>query len=326
MGGVRLVNNNVLVAEISGKRAGTKKERPTEKFKINYPHIIISNNSEGYESEWDIVNVPDDYVDWYKSNIRQSENAWYAQMNRSYAIKYAKEHGYDYLVQLDDNITLLEIAYQIKKDGFSKRYRRISKNDTMVDDVIDVLVDVLKYTNAGMTGLNLASLSIPNEQVLSERYCYSFFCLDLEKIPDIFHGDFEDDIEFRLKCAQMNVPVIQLPFIRYGKTGQHSGKDETGMRASYTQAGVLRGEHMRHLYGDKYSCGLTSKSNSTSNKAGETGITYFKHKLKPFKVGVTVKNKEAIEQSIASLLKKYAPEVKKEAKIKEKKLHKGTQN
>ena len=63
--------------------------------------MIISNNSEGYTSTWPIVNVPDDYKQWYVENIKNSENAWYAPMNRSYAIKYAREKGYDYLVQLD---------------------------------------------------------------------------------------------------------------------------------------------------------------------------------------------------------------------------------
>lgn len=85
---------DVLVVEISGKRPGSKKERPTEKYQINYNKLIISNNSDGYNTEWDIVNVPADYQEYYIKNYKQSENAWYAPMNRSYAIKYAKEHGY----------------------------------------------------------------------------------------------------------------------------------------------------------------------------------------------------------------------------------------
>lgn len=111
--------SKVLVVEISGKRPGTSAQRPTEIFKIGYDHLIISNNSDGYETEWPIVMVPEDYAAWYKANVKTSENAWYAPMNRSYAIKYAREHGYDYLVQLDDNIIYLELAYVSDgKDGY----------------------------------------------------------------------------------------------------------------------------------------------------------------------------------------------------------------
>ena len=101
-------NREILIVEISGKRPGNKEARPTEKIKTKYDHLIISNNSEGYDTEWDIVNVPDEYKEWYVNNVKCSENAWYAPMNRSYAIKYAREHGYKYLVQLDDNIVRLE--------------------------------------------------------------------------------------------------------------------------------------------------------------------------------------------------------------------------
>ena len=49
------MRDDILVVEISGKRAGDKSARPTEKFDIQYPHLIISNNSEGYISDWEIV-------------------------------------------------------------------------------------------------------------------------------------------------------------------------------------------------------------------------------------------------------------------------------
>lgn len=81
---------DVLIAEISGKRAGGVKQRPTESFDYDFDKVIISNNSDGYETDWNIVNVPEDYVNWYKTNVKSSESAWYAPMNRSYAIKYVK--------------------------------------------------------------------------------------------------------------------------------------------------------------------------------------------------------------------------------------------
>src|SRR5699024_12239043 len=82
---------------------------------------------------------------------------------------------------------------------------------------IDYLVEVLKYTNAGMAGMNVDGASIPNDDFLRERYVYSFFALKLDIIPDYFQGDFEDDIEFRLKLKQKNIPVISVCRFRYCK-------------------------------------------------------------------------------------------------------------
>lgn len=305
----------ILVAEISGKRPGTSKNRPTEKFSIKYDKLIISNNSDGYETDWEIVNVPQDYVDWYKENCKTSDNAWYAPMNRSYAIKYAREHGYDYLVQLDDNITKLEICYVIKEDGnIQRRYRAVNRVD-MMNDYIKMLVSVLEHSNAAMSGCQLNGIGTPDDAFLVERYCYSFFALNLKTCPDIFHGDFEDDIEFRLKCAEKKLPVLQISCFRYSKTSQHtSKKDESGNRAAYNAVGIQRGEHMRVLHGDVYSCGHASKSASVT--AQTDGRKYFKHKLKPVKVGAMLRNKWELEKQMADVFDKYANPVEDKVIIK----------
>ena len=307
----------ILVVEISGKRPGGVSARPTEKMEITYDHLIISNNSEGYETEWDIVNVPEDYVEWYKENVRMSETAWYAPMNRSYAIKYAREHGYDYLVQLDDNITALEIVYQIKEDGILHKYRRGGGGQDMVNDFISFMGVVADNTNAAMVGMQLNGSASPHADFLGERYCYSFFLLDLKSCPDIFHGDFEDDIEYRMKCAEMGLPIIKIMPFRYSKKGQLSSKDESGNRAAYTKAGLKRGEHMRVLHGDLYSCGYSYKTASTTTK---TDGQFFKHRVKSFKVGTQTKGTEQINRAFLELLKKYAEPHEDRAIIKEKRL------
>ena len=313
------MNKEVLVVEISGKRPGNSDARPTEKNNIKYDKVIISNNSDGYETDWDIVNVPEDYVEWYKSNIKNSDNAWYAPMNRSYAIKYAREHGYKYLIQLDDNIVMFQIAYstKYKENGIlcKKEYRATSKSgdNEMLNDFIDVLVETLKQTNAGIAGCNMTGAAVPGDDYLSERYCYSCFALKLDVIPDVYHGDFEDDIEFRLKLNQMNIPSVQNGILMYGKTGQAINKDLTGCRAEYLKAGVKRGEHMRKLYGDIYKAGVSSFSNRAGKQEVDEEITYFRHKIKPIKLGVIVKDQKAIDKKMNQLFKKYA--VKKENKL-----------
>ena len=320
------MSNKILVVEISGKRPGNSNKRPTEKINIKYDKIIISNNSEGYETNWKIVNVPEEYKEYYKENFKTSENAWFAPMNRSYAIKYAKENGYKYLIQLDDNITILQIAYIIKDDtknlNFKKEYRATSRsgdNSNMMNDFIDMLVETLKYTNAGVAGCNMTGASMPGDAFLRERYCYSLFAMDLDRIPEEYHGDFEDDIEFRLKLAQMNVPMLQVCPLAYGKTAQAINKDLSGCRAEYLKVGVNRGKNMRRLYGNIYRAGVSSYSNRKGKQEINENIQYFRHKLKKIKVGVIIRNKEKLEEKMKIILKKYAQkkEDKFEIKIEE---------
>ena len=312
----------ILIAEISGKRPGDERQRKTERFHTKYDHVIISNNSEGYNSKWPIIDVPEDYRQWYVDNVKTSENAWYAPMNRSYAIKYAREHGYRYLVQLDDNIKFLEIGYYDEVDGVRKRYRTQSTLE-MLDDFVDILVEVLKNTNAGIAGCGMSGVSNREIKFLVERYVYSFFALDLAICPDIYQGDFEDDIEYRLKMAQMGFPSVQVPVLKYSKTGQSRNKDLTGNRKAYADAGIKRGEHMLKLYGNLYSCGMRSRGNSITAEdcAGEA---FFKHKLTPFKVGVIVYDIEPIKKKMSELLKKYAKSNPDKVIIKEKRLKHGT--
>lgn len=315
------MRNDVLICEISGKRPGGVKERTTEGYPTNFPKVIISNESTGYETEWQIINVPEDYQKWYIENHKIDDKAYYAPMNRSYAIKYAKEHGYKYCIQLDDNIKLLEINYLIDEVSYKKKYNNFFASGTdqyILDDLINILCTVLDNTDAGMCGMNLAALC-PTDEVLKERYVYSFFALKLDVVPEVFQGGFEDDIEYKLKLTQMGIPTLQLPFLRYSKNGVGGGKDfkdTSGCRQAYKDVGVHRGDKMRVLYGETYSAGTTNKAISTNTKAGSCPGR-FKHKIKPTKVGAKIYDKEKIEYSIKELLEKYAKQKEDKIKVKE---------
>ena len=312
------------------KDHGDKTARPTESFKIDYSKCIISNNSEGYETDWEIVNVPDEYREWYIKNVKQSDKGWQAPMNRSYAIKYAKEHGYRYLVQLDDNIETLILHYMYKKNGITRRYKQQNageaKKQGIMNDYIDMLVTVLKNTNAGMAGCNLEGIGVPDKYFLAERYCYSLFALDLKRVPEIFQGGFEDDIEYKLKLAQMGVPAIQVCCMNYEKKGK--SKDLTGNRKAYREVGIDRGKDMLKLHGDVYKCGLVNRTPEITAK-NKPETKQFKHILQPVKVGIIYKDKEEIQNKMKAMLKKYAPHRPERCviKIKDKKeIKNGIQN
>lgn len=307
----------ILVCEISGKRPGSVKERPTENIKTTFDHLIVTNNCDNYQTDWDIVKVPDGYQKWYADNIKNSENMWYAQMNRSYAIRYAKEHGYRYCIQLDDNINMFGVAYisRIFKDEnleITKKFARYKTLSTgggqWFDDMAKLLVSVLQHTNAGMAGTNLCSAAAPSDDFINERYVYSFLCIDVERVPEVFHGDFEDDIEFRLKLAQMGIPVVQCCFLFYSKFGAIQKNDKTGCRAEYDRIGLGRGAHMRKMYGDVYKCGMSNIARSVGGKKLEKKM--FRHRIKGFKLGVMVKRKWELEEAVKNLLSRYAVEKK----------------
>lgn len=296
------MSSEVLIAEISGKRPGTSKERPTEKFTFDWDKVIISNNSEGYETKWPIVDVPKDYQDWYKEHAKMSDSAYYAPMNRSYAIKYARDHGYKYLVQLDDNIISFNIRYKIDDRSYTTLVST-PHIDELPQDMFKYFAKVLDNTNAGIMGMTLAGASIPGSEWLSERYVYSAFMLKLDAIPDYYQGDFKDDIEFRLKLKQMQVPSVMVCPFQYIKTAQGDNKDLTGNRMAYKDAGLKRGEHMSKLYGDIYSRGWSSRGSGIKRK---DGVKKFRHKIKSFKVGVRVQNLDLLKQEMLDIFAKYA--------------------
>lgn len=296
------MSSEVLIAEISGKRPGTVKDRPTEKFTFDWDKVIISNNSDGYETNWPIIDAPDNYQNWYKQHAKMSDSAYYAPMNRSYAIKYAREHGYKYLVQLDDNIISFNIRYAIGDRSYTTLVST-PRIEELPQDMFRYFKKVLENTNAGIVGMTLAGASIPGSEWLSERYVYSAFMLKLDAIPDYYQGDFEDDIEFRLKLRQMQVPSLMVCPFQYTKTAQGDNKDLTGNRMAYKDAGLKRGEHMSKLYGDIYSRGWSSRGSGIKRKEG---VKKFRHKIKPFKVGVRVQNINLLKRDMLDIFAKYA--------------------
>ena len=302
------MNPKILIAEISGKRPGDRMQRPTEKFNFDFDKVIISNNSEGYKTDWDVVNVPESYEKWYKDHCKMSDLAYYAPMNRSYAIKYAREHGYDYLVQLDDNILTFDIKYMYKlDDGTQVSYSTIAKTphkEELPNDMFKYMVEVLQNTNVGMVGMAPNAASVPQDDWLRERYVYSAFMLDLSRVPAYFQGDFEDDIEYRLKLKQIQVPSLEIVPFHYSKTAQdkYNGKeDSSGNREAYIKAGLKRGEHMSKLYGDIYQCGYSDRGSGIKR----TGKVKFRHKVKSFKVGVRCKNIDRLREQMLKIFAKY---------------------
>jgi hypothetical protein len=107
------LSSDILCTIISG---GRPLSRPTEALKINGYKCIISNNSEGYNTDIDIINVPGDFREYYKQSHALTDFGMKVPMSRSYALKYAREQGYKYIVQMDDNI-MCDVAKLHVREG-----------------------------------------------------------------------------------------------------------------------------------------------------------------------------------------------------------------
>lgn len=282
---MRALADDVLIAVVSGKRPG---RRTTEKFTIDGDAVIISNDSTGYTSHLPIVDVPQPFRDWYAAEHALSAFGNAVPMSRSYAVQYARENGYRYLVQLDDNIHEMRMAYLMPGGG---KYQRPLKNIT---PFMNGLADVLRHTNAGLAGMNMNAAAPPEKHtvVLRERYVYSVLALDLAVTPPFF-GDIEEDIGMRLQLARKGIPTVQVIPFRYSKQGQLSTKDTSGNRAAYDQLGAGRGAAMAKLYGDVYARGVSNRNrnlNARGTGKARRDDVIFRHKLKPFKVGLKADN------------------------------------
>lgn len=75
---------------------------------------------------------------------------------------------------------------------------------------------------------------------------------------------------------------------------------------------------MSKLYGDVYSARMRNIGHSVNAKR-ENENSNFKHDLKTWKVGVIVYNMNALEECMASILKKYPVKIKQSCIVKEKK-------
>ena len=237
-------------------------------------------------------------------------------MNRrriGYLIVTKSHHVADdeYLAVMDKDLAHIQVTVTTLDDALCATYekasppsKRIQAIKRLQDEGFDVAIRLSPIIDAVMSGCNLMGTAMPDEAFLRERYIYSLFALDLDNCPDVFHGDFEDDIEYRLKCRQMGKPTVQVVPLRYGKTGQKSNKDLTGCRAEYAKQGLKRGAHMSVLYSQDYSARMSKKAHSTNAKEDAEAVN-FKHDLKTWKVGVIMYNMQPIKDQLRMMLKKY---------------------
>lgn len=202
------------------------------------------------------------------------------------------------------------IKYLVKADGIQMRYATLASTqnkDQLPNDMIKYMEQVLDRSNVGMIGMAPDAASLPQDDWLKERYVYSAFMLNLEIVPPVFQGDFEDDIEYRMKLKQAGVPSLEIVPFHYSKTAQQKAQskkeDVTGNRQAYKEAGLNRGKVMSKIYGDTYSRGWSDQGSGVKRIEGQKK---FRHKIKSFKVGVRIKDVSTLKNEMLKLFAKYA--------------------
>ncbi len=276
---------------VSGKRPGGITKRPTEKYTVNGEVNIVSNDSTGYDSRYGIINVDQERIESVRSRIALDEFATLSAL-RTIANDIGQKR---FVCQLDDNIHQVYVSFQLPNGTV------VRKMIWDITPVINLLVDVLKFTNAGMAGILLMSTSVPKKlnSVLSPKgYPYSFYVLDRKKqIPD-YMGTNEDDITMKLQLHGKKTPTAMINAIGYSKKGQESSGDTTGNRREYDQALFRRGEFVQKFYGDVYTKGATNRRRGVNKKEFMYNDDIrFTHKIKPIERPLVVTDPEMLKEA-----------------------------
>lgn len=170
---MRATPADIQVCEISGKRP-ERKQRTSETIFADTPDhkVIVSNAPDNYDADWEVIPVPDDFRAEYMQSMALDERACGAPMGRSYALKYCRDHGIRYCVQIDDNIRTLSVTYE--KAVAPGVVHRVACNKPPSRAFVELAVSALENTNAGLAGFHLQAVG-PEATILRPRFVYSLF-------------------------------------------------------------------------------------------------------------------------------------------------------
>lgn len=256
----------VLVAVISGKRP-LLRQRPTAKILPGLPWhcvwFVREDQANEYEPDGNEIHAYDtDWASEYaRAHWRHPKAEWEhggfhgAFTGREAAMRYAEEHGYGYVVQLDDNIS--EMGY---RDSNRQRLRALADPATCLLH----LTLLAQSTNAHMVGAQLNASAPDKIRLLRNGFPYSCFT---EKTANRqpWYGPFEDDIMHAMEYGLHGGPqrtVAITDAIRYTKPGVASKRD--GMRGHYDNS---RGLELPRRYPDNARLTVTRRTLSNSDKA-----------------------------------------------------------
>lgn len=291
--------SDIIVCEISGRRPGTSAARPTEALgSRGLDFVIISNDSSGYITDYPIVNVPESFqADFCRRNQVQ-RIGWQAPCNRAYAIEYARARGYRYCLQVDDNIESLSIAVMGEKEsGGRRRELRFSEpKEDLLAVFADVMIAVLKHSNAGLVGPAEAGI-IPSPKLLKEVVVWFMFTIDLERCAGIeFHGGVCDDMDYELKLNRAGIPQAKISCLLAQKAWPKG--DVTGNRQFYRDLDDEFPAVMRRIYSDVY----TPVRKYRRNAAGDGVESFWGHRLRYKRAGLFVDDPDALAKDIAAAI------------------------
>ena len=192
---------------------------------------------------------------WRHPKAEWIENGFHgAFTGREAAMVYAAEHGYDAVLQLDDNII---------KVGPLHANRFFKARILEIPQIADLLTELAFSTTAQTIGGQLNSVQAPKKvRIIRPGFPYSLF---IEKVAGRmpYYGPFEDDVMHSLEYALHGGPgrtAAVVDAFRYVK----ESASKTGMRTHYN---TERGLELARRYPNNARLIVGARTSSPNEKA-----------------------------------------------------------
>lgn len=274
--------SKVLVAVLGGRplrQAPVMKFLPKsarQKIKdLGFGFIVATNNHEAAEDyrqipDIEVVEASDEFKASFRARRKEIKDNLGAE-TRELINCYAIEHGYDYSIQLDDNIITVSL---VDSNG---HYVDFFNDSEVMVSVFELFAKLMDHTNAGAIGMKMTSFPpSKSKHMYGVSFPYSFF---IQRVDPNFHfsNSTEDDILMSFYNHTHGKPSITLRCLAYRKTSNK--KDKTGNRKMYDEIMGHRGDYCQSLYPQYYSKSLKITNRNCTNRKVDLKPR-FKHQLR----------------------------------------------
>jgi hypothetical protein len=179
---------------------------------------------------------------------------------REWAMRSGEERGFDAVLQLDDNITLMGLMNCTRPT-----YREAMDPATMVR----LLAELTDCTTAAMCGMQLNSVPPVKVQTIRPGYPYSCFIEKTGPGRMPYFGPYEDDIMHALDYG-LNGGPLRTAAVVEGLVYLKESKSGTGMRKHYDAS---RGLEIARRYPNNVSLKVSRRTSGPVDKS--LGVRHF---------------------------------------------------
>jgi hypothetical protein len=286
-----------MVAIITGGRPKLT-ERPTRKFVDSLraagvgdiAYVMHERDADSYEEQpgTEKVVYTDEWAHgyakthWMLPDPPQPNGFYGAFTGREWACRVAEERGYWGVLQLDDNITDMNLLRHTASgmDVFRKHGQ--------MGLMADLLAAMALSTNAMTVGAQLSAVSQPQMILIRPGFPYSCFIEKTGPGREEWYGPYEDDIthSFQYGDRADGATAALMPILQYRKESQ----SKTGMRSKYNHE---RSKQLQRLIPHAAKVGVRA---TKANGLGDPRV-FHTMKASAIRNPIRVRNRELYDQA-----------------------------